>query len=121
MVVAVLSYNLNVLILTSQNLSPLPFLRKVASCKQSHMQKGNVLHVCLLNILKNELIVGTNPYVAVERDDRSSFVKTSAVRYLTGSVTRTQGLRFAVVSFPVLPTLNSSNQKKNKNHLYTFL
>lgn len=78
------------------------------------MQKGNVVHVCLLNILKNELIVGTNPYVAVERDDRSSFVKTSAVRYLTGSVTRTQGLRFAVVSFSVLSTLNSSNQKKKK-------
>ncbi|XP_041013595.1 6,7-dimethyl-8-ribityllumazine synthase, chloroplastic [Juglans microcarpa x Juglans regia] len=40
---------------------------------------------------------GTIPCVSVERNDRSSFVKTSAVRYLTGSVTRTQGLRFAVV------------------------
>ncbi|XP_059445257.1 6,7-dimethyl-8-ribityllumazine synthase, chloroplastic [Corylus avellana] len=40
---------------------------------------------------------GTNSCIAVGRKDRSSFAQTAAVRYLMGSVTRTQGLRFAVV------------------------
>ncbi|MED6192303.1 hypothetical protein PIB30_009117 [Stylosanthes scabra] len=35
--------------------------------------------------------------VAVRKMDRSSSVQTAAVRHLTGSVTKTQGLRFAVV------------------------
>lgn len=43
-------------------------------------------------------MAGTFPCIAVERKDRSSFVQTAAVRYLMGSVTKTQGLRFAVVS-----------------------
>ncbi|XP_020975601.1 6,7-dimethyl-8-ribityllumazine synthase, chloroplastic isoform X3 [Arachis ipaensis] len=37
------------------------------------------------------------PQVAVRRKGRSSSVQTAAVRHLTGSVTKTQGLRFAVV------------------------
>ncbi|MED6172416.1 hypothetical protein PIB30_049819 [Stylosanthes scabra] len=37
------------------------------------------------------------PQVAVQRKGRSSSVQTAAVRHLTGSVTKTQGLRFAVV------------------------
>ncbi|GMY33012.1 6,7-dimethyl-8-ribityllumazine synthase, chloroplastic [Fagus crenata] len=40
---------------------------------------------------------GTNLCNAVERKERSSFAQTTAVRNLMGSVTRTQGLRFAVV------------------------
>ncbi|MED6175553.1 hypothetical protein PIB30_079460 [Stylosanthes scabra] len=39
----------------------------------------------------------TKPQVAVQRKGRSSSVQTAAVRHLTGSVTKTQGLRFAVV------------------------
>lgn len=38
-----------------------------------------------------------NSGIAVARNDRSSFVQAAAVRHLIGSVTRTQGLRFAVV------------------------
>lgn len=34
---------------------------------------------------------------AIERKERSSFGQTAAVRHLVGSVTKTQGLRFAVV------------------------
>ncbi|OMO60790.1 6,7-dimethyl-8-ribityllumazine synthase [Corchorus capsularis] len=34
---------------------------------------------------------------SMERKQRSSFVQTEAVRHLVGSVTKTQGLRFAVV------------------------
>ncbi|KAK4255821.1 hypothetical protein QN277_008766 [Acacia crassicarpa] len=37
------------------------------------------------------------PLVAVQIKGRSSLPQTAAVRHLTGSVTRTQGLRFAVV------------------------
>ncbi|KAK4256473.1 hypothetical protein QN277_009329 [Acacia crassicarpa] len=37
------------------------------------------------------------PLVAVQRKGQSSLSQTAAVRHLTGSVTRTQGLRFAVV------------------------
>ncbi|KAF7836426.1 6,7-dimethyl-8-ribityllumazine synthase, chloroplastic-like isoform X1 [Senna tora] len=40
---------------------------------------------------------GCKPLVAVQRKGRSSLVQTAAVRHLTGSVTRTEGLRFAVV------------------------
>uniref|UniRef100_A0A2N9I9M4 6,7-dimethyl-8-ribityllumazine synthase n=1 Tax=Fagus sylvatica TaxID=28930 RepID=A0A2N9I9M4_FAGSY len=40
---------------------------------------------------------GTNLCNAIERKERSSFAQTAAVRHLMGSVTRTQGLRFAVV------------------------
>ncbi|XP_028799994.1 6,7-dimethyl-8-ribityllumazine synthase, chloroplastic [Neltuma alba] len=40
---------------------------------------------------------GIVPLVAVHRKRRSSLAPTAAVRHLTGSVTRTQGLRFAVV------------------------
>ncbi|GAB2265490.1 hypothetical protein Dimus_000541 [Dionaea muscipula] len=34
---------------------------------------------------------------AIERKDQSPLVQTAAVRHLTGSITKTQGLRFAVV------------------------
>ncbi|XP_028804816.1 6,7-dimethyl-8-ribityllumazine synthase, chloroplastic-like isoform X2 [Neltuma alba] len=37
------------------------------------------------------------PLVAVQRKGRSSLAPSAVVRHLTGSVTRTQGLRFAVV------------------------
>ncbi|KAK7399818.1 hypothetical protein VNO78_11011 [Psophocarpus tetragonolobus] len=37
------------------------------------------------------------PHVAVRSKGRSSLSRTAAVRHLTGSVTRTHGLRFAVV------------------------
>ncbi|KAJ7964616.1 6,7-dimethyl-8-ribityllumazine synthase [Quillaja saponaria] len=40
---------------------------------------------------------GCQPHIALERKDRLSVVQTAAVRQLIGSVTRTQGLRFAVV------------------------
>ncbi|KAL2343612.1 hypothetical protein Fmac_004897 [Flemingia macrophylla] len=39
----------------------------------------------------------SKPHVAVQSKGRSSFSQTAAVRHLTGSVTRTEGLRFAVV------------------------
>ncbi|GKU92297.1 hypothetical protein SLEP1_g6045 [Rubroshorea leprosula] len=42
-------------------------------------------------------IQGLRAQIATERKDRSSFLQTSAVRHLVGSVTRTEGLRFAVV------------------------
>lgn len=44
------------------------------------------------------------PYIALEvkphaqSKGRSSFAQTDAVKHLTGSVTRTEGLRFAIVS-----------------------
>ncbi|GAB4858966.1 hypothetical protein Ancab_010438 [Ancistrocladus abbreviatus] len=36
-------------------------------------------------------------HIAIERKDQLSFARTDAVQQLTGSLTRTQGLRFAVV------------------------
>ncbi|XP_029125846.1 6,7-dimethyl-8-ribityllumazine synthase, chloroplastic isoform X2 [Cajanus cajan] len=39
----------------------------------------------------------SKPHVAVKSKGRSSFSQTAAVRHMTGSVTRTHGLRFAVV------------------------
>ncbi|KAK4564457.1 hypothetical protein RGQ29_006494 [Quercus rubra] len=43
------------------------------------------------------LTQGTSLCNAVERKEQSSFAQTAAVRHLMGSVTRTQGLCFAVV------------------------
>ena len=41
--------------------------------------------------------------IAIELKDRGSFVQTAAVRHLMGSLTRAEGLRFAVVSFSIPP------------------
>lgn len=47
------------------------------------------------------------PHVAVQSKGRSSFAQTTAVKHLTGSVTRAHGLRFAVVNIPhILLMLN---------------
>jgi hypothetical protein len=37
--------------------------------------------------------------IGFERKERSSIVETAAVRHLEGSVTKTEGFRFALVSF----------------------
>ena len=42
------------------------------------------------------------PHVTIQSKAPSSSVQTAAVRHLTGSVTKTQGLRFAVVSKHVI-------------------
>ncbi|KAE9603302.1 hypothetical protein Lal_00008295 [Lupinus albus] len=39
----------------------------------------------------------SKPHNSVQSNSRSSFAQTAAVKHMTGSVTRTQGLRFAVV------------------------
>ena len=43
--------------------------------------------------------------VAIEFKDRGSFVQTAAVRHLMGSLTRAEGLRFAVASFSIPTSL----------------
>ncbi|KAK7281321.1 hypothetical protein RIF29_09191 [Crotalaria pallida] len=66
--------------------------------------RSNILHLqkpsktptplsFLLSVQASEI----KPRVAVQSKGRSSFAQTAAVKHLTGSVTRTQGLRFAVV------------------------
>ncbi|TKY59693.1 6,7-dimethyl-8-ribityllumazine synthase [Spatholobus suberectus] len=66
--------------------------------------RSNILHLqnapksprslsFLLSVRASE----SKPHVAVQSKGRSSFSQTAAVRHLTGSVTRTHGLRFAVV------------------------
>lgn len=59
---------------------------------------------CFDNVLFSGWTFHCFPYIALEvkphaqSKGRSSFAQTDAVKHLTGSVTRTEGLRFAIVS-----------------------
>ncbi|KAI9085975.1 hypothetical protein K1719_032052 [Acacia pycnantha] len=77
----------------------LPHYGPNQSCDSStnlHLYKGpqRQSHLSFSHCTRASEIV---PLVAVQRKGRSSLSQTAAVRHLTGSVTRTQGLRFAVV------------------------
>ncbi|XP_054811100.1 6,7-dimethyl-8-ribityllumazine synthase, chloroplastic-like [Prosopis cineraria] len=66
------------------------------SCTKLHLCKGpqRPSHLSFSRCTRASEIV---PLVAAQRKGRSSLLQTAAVRHLTGSVTKTQGLRFAVV------------------------
>ncbi|KAK7359594.1 hypothetical protein VNO77_01555 [Canavalia gladiata] len=65
---------------------------------------GNILHLhnapkapSSLSFSHSVRVSEIKPQLAVQSKGRSSLLQTAAVRHLTGSVTRTHGLRFAVV------------------------
>ncbi|XP_019433234.1 PREDICTED: 6,7-dimethyl-8-ribityllumazine synthase, chloroplastic-like isoform X1 [Lupinus angustifolius] len=70
--------------------------RPLGSNNILHLQKASKTprsFSFLLSVQASEI----KPHVAVQSKGRSSFAQTAAVKHLTGSVIRTQGLRFAVV------------------------
>ncbi|XP_061360495.1 6,7-dimethyl-8-ribityllumazine synthase, chloroplastic [Gastrolobium bilobum] len=70
--------------------------RSCGSSNVLHLQKA-AKSSRSLSFLLSVRASDIKPQVAVQSKGRSSFSQTAAVRHLTGSVTRTQGLRFAVV------------------------
>ncbi|GKV06183.1 hypothetical protein SLEP1_g18101 [Rubroshorea leprosula] len=73
------------------------FISRLAVTSHRNILPPNATHLSFQSSIQ---VLGFRAQIVTERKGRSSFLRTAAVRLLVGSVTRTEGLRFALASLP---------------------